>query len=164
MVYCCVPLCKSSSRSAKGISFHEFPVTDIRHVWLRKISRQAEGKIQTVRVVCRQTSLTAMTVLQALAGRGSCVSIFLQTFIAGPGKHPWIPKDRSKVCSLHFREDDYRRDLKTRRLKPDAVPSVFADYPVHLQPKPTSNRRPLKRHESSASCSDPHGLDAKKSR
>lgn len=51
-------------------------------------------------------------------------------------------------------------------LKPDAVPSVLAEYPVYLQPKPTRNRRSLKRNGTSASatCSDPRGSDAKKSR
>nr|XP_037284760.1 uncharacterized protein LOC119177371 [Rhipicephalus microplus] len=39
MVYCCVPLCKSSGRTAasRGISFHEFPITDVRNLWLKNI-------------------------------------------------------------------------------------------------------------------------------
>ncbi|KAG0421543.1 hypothetical protein HPB47_002572 [Ixodes persulcatus] len=45
MVYCCVPLCKSSTRTSTGVAFHEFPVTEIRNDWLKKISRQAEGQL-----------------------------------------------------------------------------------------------------------------------
>jgi hypothetical protein len=41
----------------------------------------------------------------------------------------------ARVCSRHFKEDDYQRDLKhellnlplRRKLKPDAIPSVFPD-------------------------------------
>ncbi|KAH7985769.1 hypothetical protein HPB49_026279 [Dermacentor silvarum] len=114
MVYCCVPLCKSSGRTAKGITFHEFPVTELRNQWLERISRQAEG----------------------------------------PGKNPWIPSDRSKVCSLHFKEDDFREGLKIRKLKPAAVPSVFPQYPTYLQQVAKKERRPLKRKAAKPDMSD----------
>ncbi|KAH8027340.1 hypothetical protein HPB51_004692 [Rhipicephalus microplus] len=114
MVYCCVPLCKSSGRTAasRGISFHEFPITDVRNLWLKNIHRQAEG----------------------------------------PGKQPWLPNDRSKVCSLHFRPEDYRESTKYRRLKPDAVPTLFPDFPTYLQPAPSQPRRPAKRKRVSLDC------------
>ncbi|KAH7951339.1 hypothetical protein HPB52_008012 [Rhipicephalus sanguineus] len=51
----------------------------------------------------------------------------------GTGNKPWCPSDRSKVCSLHFREEDFRRDLKKRRLLPNAVPSIFPGYPPEMQ-------------------------------
>ncbi|KAL1471468.1 hypothetical protein MTO96_023621 [Rhipicephalus appendiculatus] len=51
----------------------------------------------------------------------------------GAGNKPWCPSDRSKVCSLHFREEDFRRDLKKRRLLPNAVPSIFPGYPPEMQ-------------------------------
>ncbi|KAH7949326.1 hypothetical protein HPB49_007798 [Dermacentor silvarum] len=45
MVYCsCVPFCKSSGRRSR-ISFHEFAITEIRHEWLKKISRHEEGEV-----------------------------------------------------------------------------------------------------------------------
>ncbi|KAH9384525.1 hypothetical protein HPB48_026533 [Haemaphysalis longicornis] len=105
MVYCCVQFCKSSGRTAasRGISFHEFPITDVRNLWLKNI-RQADG----------------------------------------PGKQPWLPNDRSKVCSLHFRPEDYRESTKYRRLKPDATPTLFPDLPTYLQPAPSQPRRPAK--------------------
>ena len=37
------------------------------------------------------------------------------------------------MCSLHFKENDFRVDLKTRRLLPTAVPTIFAEYPKYLQ-------------------------------
>lgn len=51
----------------------------------------------------------------------------------GPTNELWLPSDRSKVCSLHFREEDFRQDLKKRRLLPDAVPSIFPGYPAAMQ-------------------------------
>ncbi|XP_077484185.1 uncharacterized protein LOC144094136 [Amblyomma americanum] len=122
MVYCCVPLCKSSGRTAKGITFHEFPVTELRTQWLKRISRQAEG----------------------------------------PGKALWTPSDRSKVCSLHFKEGDFREGLKIRKLKPDAVPSVFPQYPTYLQQWAKKERRLLKRKP--AKPASPTGRDAKAAR
>lgn len=122
MVYCCVPLCKSSGRTEKGTSFHEFPVTELRNRWLKRISQQAEGR----------------------------------------GKSPWIPSDRSKVCSLHFNEDGFREGLKIRKLKPDAVPSVFPQYPTYLQQEAKKERRPLKR--KAAKPASPKGRDAKTAR
>ncbi|KAK8787648.1 hypothetical protein V5799_022580 [Amblyomma americanum] len=65
----------------------------------------------------------------------------------GPKDELWLPSDRSKVCSLHFREEDFRRDLKKRRLLPDAVPSIFPGYPTamqearHLSPPQKSEKR-----------------------
>ncbi|EEC14333.1 conserved hypothetical protein [Ixodes scapularis] len=50
------------------------------------------------------------------------------------GPEPWAPNDRSKVCSLHFKPEDYREGLKLRRLKPDAVPTVFSDRPAFPRP------------------------------
>ncbi|XP_077564141.1 uncharacterized protein LOC144179597 [Haemaphysalis longicornis] len=85
MVQCCVPFCKSRQGSPGKYSFHEFPVTNVRFEWLRRIARKAEGAAGT----------------------------------------QWVPSDRSKVCSRHFRQEDYRQDVKIRLLRPDAVPSIF---------------------------------------
>lgn len=93
MVYCCVPFCKSDKKvhASRGVTFHEFPVSNIRRKWIKVISRQ------------------------------------------GTDEEPWGPSDRTVVCSLHFRESDFRQGLKIRRLNPDAVPSNFPDYPPDLQ-------------------------------
>ncbi|KAH9382757.1 hypothetical protein HPB48_023316 [Haemaphysalis longicornis] len=97
---------------SRGILFHEFPVTDVRNLWLKNIHRQAEG----------------------------------------PGKQPWLPNDQSKVCSLHFRPEDYRESTKYRRLKPDAAPTLFPDFPTYLQPSPSQPRRLAKRKRVSPDC------------
>lgn len=58
----------------------------------------------------------------------------------------FVPNENSNtcvVCSLHFVDSDYSNSTKRRRLKPDAVPSVFSDNPHYVQPTP-----PKKRHES----------------
>ncbi|KAL1427134.1 hypothetical protein MTO96_017703 [Rhipicephalus appendiculatus] len=104
-----------SGRQSTGISFHEFPVTEIRQEWLKKISRQAEG----------------------------------------PGRQPWVPSDRSKICSLHFKPTDYK-GLKLRKLKADAIPSIFPGYPTYLQKQLPNERKAVKRF------SEP-GLSANKS-
>ncbi|KAH8009780.1 hypothetical protein HPB51_019339 [Rhipicephalus microplus] len=57
-----------------------------------------------------------------------------------PGK--WWPNTTScytKVCSRHFKEEDFIEG-KRRRLKNGTVPSVFEEYPTHLQPKSTPAR------------------------
>nr|XP_050032240.1 uncharacterized protein LOC126528390 [Dermacentor andersoni] len=54
----------------------------------------------------------------------------------------WSPNTTScytKVCSRHFKEEDFIEG-KRRRLKKGAVPSVFEEYPSHLQPKSTPAR------------------------
>ncbi|KAH8040137.1 hypothetical protein HPB51_009393 [Rhipicephalus microplus] len=54
----------------------------------------------------------------------------------------WSPNTTScytKVCSRHFKEEDFIEG-KRRRLKKGAVPSVFEVYPPHLQPKSTPVR------------------------
>lgn len=91
---CCVPKCKSTARrqpTGVKISFHEFPVTDIRESWIKAISRE------------------------------------------GPNKTLWQPSETAKVCSVHFRPEDYKEGAKTRILKRNAVPSVFPDYPAYMQ-------------------------------
>ncbi|XP_077554548.1 uncharacterized protein LOC144169329 [Haemaphysalis longicornis] len=91
---CCVPQCKSSARRQPTdvkISFHEFPVTDIRESWIKAISRE------------------------------------------GPNKTLWQPTETAKVCSMHFRPEDYKEGAKTRILKRNAVPSVFPNYPAYMQ-------------------------------
>ncbi|KAH8025914.1 hypothetical protein HPB51_014109 [Rhipicephalus microplus] len=45
----------------------------------------------------------------------------------------------TKVCSRHFKEEDFIEG-KQRRLTKGAVPSVFQEYPPHLQPKSTPAR------------------------
>ncbi|KAL1417473.1 hypothetical protein MTO96_000572 [Rhipicephalus appendiculatus] len=46
---CCVPFCSSHAGKSKvdgapSVSFHEFPVTDIREAWIKAISREGPNK------------------------------------------------------------------------------------------------------------------------
>ncbi|KAH8018237.1 hypothetical protein HPB51_000848 [Rhipicephalus microplus] len=55
----------------------------------------------------------------------------------------WSPNSTScytKVCSRHFRAEDFVEGKRRRFLKKGVVPSVFEDYPVHLQPKSSAER------------------------
>ncbi|KAH6931148.1 hypothetical protein HPB50_022505 [Hyalomma asiaticum] len=55
----------------------------------------------------------------------------------------WTPNTTSRysvVCSRHFLPTDYKEGCKTRKLKRGATPSVFADYPEYMQPKPKKPR------------------------
>ncbi|KAH7936786.1 hypothetical protein HPB49_004455 [Dermacentor silvarum] len=53
----------------------------------------------------------------------------------------WEPNDSSLVCSLHFKEDDYRKTTKYRVLLPTAVPSVFPNYPAYMRRDNTQRSR-----------------------
>lgn len=110
---CCVPLCTQRGGKDSNVSFHEFPYN-----------------------------------------RPEVFSVWLQKI-----RRDFVPKKRvSLVCSNHFTADDYytddvrnrigthsragRRSRKKKVLKPTAVPSIFPNYPQHLQP-PTKKRRIL---------------------
>ncbi|KAH7964995.1 hypothetical protein HPB49_002760 [Dermacentor silvarum] len=57
----------------------------------------------------------------------------------------WTPNTTScysTVCSRHFGSSDFKEGCKIRKLKKDAVPSIFEEYPAYLQPpknRETSN-------------------------
>ncbi|KAG0413136.1 hypothetical protein HPB47_009710 [Ixodes persulcatus] len=70
----------------------------------------------------------------------------------GPDNALWQPNGRSKVCSLHFRDDDYKECNKFRRLlKPTAVPTIFPGYPWYEESlKKAQQRAAGKRSAGSA--------------
>lgn len=39
--------------------------------------------------------------------------------------HPWVPSEYAKICSKHFKPDDYIQGPKKRYLAPHATPSQF---------------------------------------
>ncbi|XP_077513865.1 uncharacterized protein LOC144124835 [Amblyomma americanum] len=64
-------------------------------------------------------------------------------WLAAIPRDNWIPNTTSaytKVCSRHFKTDDFLEG-KTRRLKKGVVPSIFENYPSNSQPKATAKRR-----------------------
>ncbi|KAG8174823.1 hypothetical protein JTE90_002584 [Oedothorax gibbosus] len=58
----------------------------------------------------------------------------------------------SVVCSQHFVSSDFIPGLKTRKLKKDAVPTLFPSYPSYKIPSAPSNRRTLVKVNSKRSA------------
>jgi len=54
----------------------------------------------------------------------------------------FVPTKYSKVCGNHFEESDfeYQPGFKNKRLKKNAVPSIFSGFPDHLKKKPRKGR------------------------
>ncbi|ELU00168.1 hypothetical protein CAPTEDRAFT_191479 [Capitella teleta] len=69
--------------------------------------------------------------------------------------HDWVqavnrankaPGPKAVLCSTHFREEDVDRTiLCVVRVRDNAVPSIFPEYPPSLQPKPVKHRKALSR-------------------
>lgn len=60
-----------------------------------------------------------------------------ETWISAIRRDDWTPNTTScytKVCSRHFKKDDFMEG-KRRRLRKGVVPSVFEDFPGHLRQK-----------------------------
>lgn len=62
---------------------------------------------------------------------------------------PWQPTTYDRVCSEHFRPEDYKENTLIKCLKNDAVPTVFTNYPAHKQPTLSSRKRPPPKERSS---------------
>lgn len=76
-------------------------------------------------------------------------------------REDWVPNDTSNysvVCSLHFRESDFRENVKKRLLKPGAVPSVFSELTScagQTEARSRTDRRIRKRkREASLTCAE----------
>ncbi|GFR96629.1 THAP domain-containing protein 9 [Elysia marginata] len=58
----------------------------------------------------------------------------------GSDGKPWYPSKNDRVCSAHFLESDYYLGLDHKKLREDAVPSVFPQHPPHKQIAATPRR------------------------
>lgn len=65
----------------------------------------------------------------------------LKAWIHAVRRKNFKPTKSSVICSAHFRETDFIKNNRGWVLKHDAVPSVFENFPAHLQPKPIKERR-----------------------
>lgn len=68
----------------------------------------------------------------------------LKLWIQALRRDKWTPSKTSRLCGEHFLPTDYinQPGLAVKRLKPDAVPSVFS-FPKHLLPKAYAPRRKI---------------------
>lgn len=73
-----------------------------------------------------------------------------QKWLKNISRDNFVPNFESRtsfVCGLHFLDADYRPDLKIKKLKQNAIPSVFKGYSPNKIPKPIPQRRVLIKHE-----------------
>lgn len=73
-----------------------------------------------------------------------------QAWLKAIGRKDFVPNDKSNssvVCSVHFQNSDFKQGLKCRRLKAEAVPSIFLGYPDYLQPPQPKESRTLVRRQ-----------------
>ncbi|KAH7945326.1 hypothetical protein HPB49_009502 [Dermacentor silvarum] len=63
----------------------------------------------------------------------------------------------STVCSRHFGSSDFKEGRKIRKLKKDAVPSIFEEYPAYLQPPKNRERSDacVRKREAAAPVNTP---------
>ncbi|XP_063850357.1 THAP domain-containing protein 2-like [Scylla paramamosain] len=65
-------------------------------------------------------------------------------WLAAIRRDNYTPGKQARLCSKHFRPDDFdRTSLCYVRLRDGVVPSIFEAFPSHLQKK-TSKRKPPK--------------------
>ncbi|XP_062298593.1 THAP domain-containing protein 5-like [Scomber scombrus] len=67
----------------------------------------------------------------------------LKQWVINIRRKDWTPNMHSRMCSVHFTEDQFYAPLGKRRLKKTAVPTIF-NFPPHLMkkttPRPTRTR------------------------
>lgn len=70
----------------------------------------------------------------------------LQSWLNAIGRPDFEVKRHSKVCSDHFLKSDYlkRPGTDIKRIKPEAVPSLFMNTPEHKAAEMASANRPRK--------------------
>ena len=59
----------------------------------------------------------------------------LKKWIHAVRRKNFVPTKHSRICSEHFVETDYlhRPNINVPHLKPDAVPSIFKEFPAYYQ-------------------------------
>lgn len=64
----------------------------------------------------------------------------LRKWIHAVSRKDFKPNKGSKICSDHFKESDFigQSGFRYKRLKLDAVPSIFPEFPAHKQKKDTT--------------------------
>ena len=70
-----------------------------------------------------------------------------QCWISALRRENFVPSKTAVVCSSHFLDQDFEQSSRSgcRRLRADAVPSVFPAFPSRLQRKPLVRKAPADR-------------------
>ncbi len=63
--------------------------------------------------------------------------------ISRSGFEPNNLSNSSVICSVHFKESDYKLNCKKRILKAESVPTTFLNYPAYKIPKEQMPRRKI---------------------
>lgn len=74
-----------------------------------------------------------------------------ELWLANVNRQNWTPNDRTKVCSLHFQQSDFRPGVKIKILKKGSVPSIFpisSKYLVSLLPAAEKPNSSIKQEEN----------------
>lgn len=77
----------------------------------------------------------------------------LEKWVLATKRKNFVPNKYTKLCNKHFTSNDFLDDVpnpKRKRLKPDAVPTIF-NFPGHLQKSQPKKRRTIERRQSSVS-------------
>ena len=70
----------------------------------------------------------------------------VQKWVTAVRREGWLPTKHSCICSDHFLQSDFVKNTGIyKRLKKDAVPSVFPAYPKHLQKNTVKRKLPTER-------------------
>ena len=70
----------------------------------------------------------------------------VQKWVTAVRREGWLPTKHSFICSDHFLQSDFVQNTGIyKRLKKDAVPSVFPTYPKHLQKNTVKHKLPTER-------------------
>ena len=70
----------------------------------------------------------------------------VQKWLTAVRREGWAPTKYSYICSDHFLESDFAQNTGIyKRLKKDAVPSVFLAFPQHLQKNTVKRKLPTER-------------------
>ncbi|XP_077514596.1 uncharacterized protein LOC144125247 [Amblyomma americanum] len=152
-MYCCAKWCSTSGKS--GEHLFRLPSDHRFSIWLKYANRlelletPREKVYKTYRLCSKHftrdcftsdacTRLTHEAVPSVKVHEPRLRALVHPDFYEGgaaqgPNKTLWQPHETAKVCSIHFRLEDYKEGTKGRRLKPNAVPSIFPGYPAYMQ-------------------------------
>ena len=73
--------------------------------------------------------------------------ILEKKWVRATRRENFSPNKHSRLCSKHFKEEDFDRSLSKVRLHSGTIPSIFEAFPHHLKLKETPKRKPPKERQ-----------------